>query len=446
MNKKFSNNKGSALVLLVIAIAIISLLGTSVLGVTMLNLKVKKTNTEIKESFYLSESGLDKSYDATYKLVIDAINISNNNAQLFLQQFTVEKLNDLIEKSKNNEYDDDLIFVIDADGDGIKDSYDEGKIKDRAESIFTNYFYKYVTKSNYGENHRNIIKLLKEINTNPKITINNIKFNEINLSVNSNDDLSNDGGLIINEGDVLKIDIESLSDNDGIKQTTSIVLSIEIPKYNVPYTISSSIFSSDTLFSNKVLTAKEKGKDVNVTYSPADSFYFSSTVNVNVNKSELINIIDGEKKNINTQIPIDDNKHTVILITDKNVVLDVHKKDISLTGLIITSGEIFIKTTDASVDFKGVMVSGDVFTSKTGKGNPVALQYDGNVVWSLIDEAIEDGLATEELKDTVNNIYNQIYNKSIEKNKITIKNSAEIIDDSDISNLIKFSNWRNKWF
>jgi ribosomal protein L25 (general stress protein Ctc) len=444
MNKKISNNEGSALVLLVIAIAIISLLGTSVLGVTMLNLKVKKTNTEIKESFYLSESGLDKAYDATYKLVIDAINISNNNAQLFLQQFTVEKLNDLIEKSKNNEYDDDLIFVIDADGDGIKDSYDEGKIKDRAESIFTNYFYKYVTKSNYGENHRNIIKLLKEINTNPKITINNIKFNEINLSVNSNDDLSNDGGLIINEGDVLKIDIESLSDNDGIKQTTSIVLSIEIPKYNVPYTISSSIFSSDTLFSNKVLTAKEKGKDVNVTYSPEDSFYFSSSVNVNVDKNEFINIIDGEKKNINAQIPIDDNKHTVILITDKNVVLDVHKIDLSLTGLIITSGEIFIKTTDASVDFKGVMVSGAAFTSKTGKGNPVELHYDGNVVWSLIDEAIEDGNATDELKDTVNNIYSQIYNKSTEKNKITIKNSAEIIDDSDISNLIKFSNWRNK--
>ena len=70
MKKKLFNNKGSTMVMLVIAVAVISLLGTSILAVTLMNYRIKLANTEMKTAFYLSESGLDRAYENAYKLIV----------------------------------------------------------------------------------------------------------------------------------------------------------------------------------------------------------------------------------------------------------------------------------------------------------------------------------------------------------------------------------------
>lgn len=95
MKKGIQSERGSTLVLLVMAIGIISLLGTSILGVTMMNYKIKKANTEMKSSFYMSETGLDEAYERAYKLVLEAVNKGNEDAHDFINSVTemVDQLN-----------------------------------------------------------------------------------------------------------------------------------------------------------------------------------------------------------------------------------------------------------------------------------------------------------------------------------------------------------------
>jgi len=86
--KKYVKSKcGSTLILLVITIAITAVLGASLLIVTMMNFKIKKANTEIRQSFYMSESGLNIAYIDAYKLVSDSIYDSMEKAQDYLQLY-----------------------------------------------------------------------------------------------------------------------------------------------------------------------------------------------------------------------------------------------------------------------------------------------------------------------------------------------------------------------
>jgi len=83
--KKFLlNRSGSTLILLVIIIALTMALGASLLIVTMMNYKIKKSNTEIRQSLYMSESGLNNAYVDAYKLVSDGINDSIKKVQDYL--------------------------------------------------------------------------------------------------------------------------------------------------------------------------------------------------------------------------------------------------------------------------------------------------------------------------------------------------------------------------
>lgn len=85
MKKYLSYNAGSTLILLVITIAITSVLGTSLLIVSMMNLKLKKDNTSIKQAEYLSEAGLNNAYAHAYDLVEFSIEDSLKKAQDYLE-------------------------------------------------------------------------------------------------------------------------------------------------------------------------------------------------------------------------------------------------------------------------------------------------------------------------------------------------------------------------
>lgn len=463
MKKIISNNKGSTLLLLVISLAVISILGTSVMAVTMMNLKVKKTNTEIKETFYKSESGLDKAYDVTYNLVIDAINKSNKSTQVFLQQFNQDKLNALVEKIVKGESDPDHIYLKDTNGDGKKDSYDDDIIQSKAKSEFLNYFYKYLTESNYGESHKNIVKLLNEI-SDPDVNIAKdevgkykIFYNGMQLSTDGNDNIE---VVSLNSKDKLDIDIQSTANIDGIKKTTSVTLSITIPEYNKPYTISSSIISgANTLLSNKVLIANKIEKDIKVTYNPSDGKYVSDTVSFAVGNDKEYIIIDN-KKYTSSDVILVKSEHDIIIITDKKVsiaignkydndsitmtikaneiILETKRDNLNMKGLIMTSNQLYLdQTSNSGFSFKGVLMCGNIFYSQTGN-QPSNLTYSD--YGPVIDNAITKGAATADIKTIINSIYDKI-NKGNGQSEIIIKkvNSTDL----NIANLIEIKNWSN---
>jgi len=73
VKKNVIKNHGSTLIVLIITITITMVLGASLLVVTMMNFKINKANSEMKQALYMSESGLNNAYVDAYDLVNNAI-------------------------------------------------------------------------------------------------------------------------------------------------------------------------------------------------------------------------------------------------------------------------------------------------------------------------------------------------------------------------------------
>lgn len=90
--KRRNSNSGSTLILLVIGIAIIIVLGTSLMGVSMINYRIKKSNTEIKQSFYMAETGINTSFVSAHDLLVEAINDSSEKAENYLLIYPLNEI------------------------------------------------------------------------------------------------------------------------------------------------------------------------------------------------------------------------------------------------------------------------------------------------------------------------------------------------------------------
>ena len=78
------NNKGSTMVLLVIVIALLIVLGTSVLSVAVGQYEIKKVNIEAKQCFYMSEKGLNEAYVKSCALIDESIGEAIQLAENYL--------------------------------------------------------------------------------------------------------------------------------------------------------------------------------------------------------------------------------------------------------------------------------------------------------------------------------------------------------------------------
>lgn len=78
VSNKLKNKDGSTLLLMVMIIAAVIMLGTTLLGITMSQYKIRKSNSDIRRAFYLSETGINEAYLDVY----DLINIASNHALL----------------------------------------------------------------------------------------------------------------------------------------------------------------------------------------------------------------------------------------------------------------------------------------------------------------------------------------------------------------------------
>lgn len=104
--KRNLNNNGSVLILLLIIIAVIIFLGVSLMSLTLINYQIKKTNSDIKQSFYMSENGLNESYVNANDLMINAVNDSIEKSENYLL------LNPLDELGALNIYKDNFKSYI----------------------------------------------------------------------------------------------------------------------------------------------------------------------------------------------------------------------------------------------------------------------------------------------------------------------------------------------
>lgn len=262
MNKYIACKKGSTMVLLVIAIGVISLLGTSVLGVTMMNYKVKKTNTEIKEAFYMAESGLDHSYAKAYELVSEAVQHANKEAENFIALFSYDNpdLDSLmtlyplcIEK---DEEDPELI--------GMNYKFIEKEIQKQAEKEFRRYYEEYLTTFNYDNKGNDDIKtaVATPAESNPAVTVSG---NYEWTAVHGDD----------KEKMTLSINSE-YKNKKNIYKTTTVNLIVYTPEYNEPYIVETEVIPVNP-FWKKLIVAE------NLTIMDNNSISFDGDVFINQN-------------------------------------------------------------------------------------------------------------------------------------------------------------------
>lgn len=300
MKRYIGNKKGSTLVLLVVAVGVISLLGTSILGVTMMNYRIKKANTQIKEAFYLSESGLDQTYAKAYEYVQNAVEESNELAKEFIAEFKLDNIGFL---TSNNPYNLCVITTPILDENnvqiGVSYSFDKQKIQKQAELIFNNKF-----------------KALID--------------NEISNLSSTDNPIINVATLGWNFDDVnklykyLELNINSKYTNEGIQKTTSVKLKIDVPVYKEPYTVITKVIPINP-FCTKVLTASELNVSGNSEFN--GNVYVSG--DLNINESRVTSTFNGELA-VDGNINLEGDDSTL-------KVRDVYTKNIYLEG----SGTIF---------------------------------------------------------------------------------------------------------
>ncbi|MDF1617026.1 type II secretion system protein [Petrocella sp. FN5] len=71
---KLNNQKGSTLLFVVITVAILAMLGTALLSMSLMNINMKHNDNRIKKTLYYAESGIDQVYARVGKLVEMSIN------------------------------------------------------------------------------------------------------------------------------------------------------------------------------------------------------------------------------------------------------------------------------------------------------------------------------------------------------------------------------------
>ena len=134
IKKILSNNKGSALPMVIIIITVISTLGVAIMSLGLAHYKVGMADKKVKTSFYMAESGLEQAYKIMLEEVGEAIQAGNNEVNSVIEAELLAE----IERIENGEqegfnyvrsYFFDLTageYVIDADWGKIKSDLDNG--------------------------------------------------------------------------------------------------------------------------------------------------------------------------------------------------------------------------------------------------------------------------------------------------------------------------------
>lgn len=77
------DSKGSTLIVLLLIVSVVVLIGTLVMSLAVNNFKTKKTNSLVKQNFYLAEAGIDESYIVTMEFIDRAVNYALSKVEEF---------------------------------------------------------------------------------------------------------------------------------------------------------------------------------------------------------------------------------------------------------------------------------------------------------------------------------------------------------------------------
>jgi len=79
-----NDKKGSVMLLVIVVIAAVTVIASLILSISMSQFRIRKSNSELRRAFYLSEDGLNRTYSKIYELMCAAIEESMRMSDEYL--------------------------------------------------------------------------------------------------------------------------------------------------------------------------------------------------------------------------------------------------------------------------------------------------------------------------------------------------------------------------
>lgn len=318
LKKILKSNRGSALLFVLIAITVLSMLGISLMSYALSGLKVKLAERDAKESQYLSESGLDLAYTLISEVVLDAVKAGRDEVDYFIsnedddadpEDSLVKFIEMEREKERNGEEDSEYI-----EGDTGVGPVNEDKLKEKFNEKFKEQYKAYVDE--------NLLPTLEDIS-------NYMEFydDDSNLVISCD----RDSYVKFGSGEEASvITLESSYKVNNITKQIAVDFRIAAPDYDQEYTVEtvSEIKKESPLF-DKALAA--------------DGNIIVKSTNVNIEGD----IFAGGDN--------DDPESHGLALGDEEASL---RGSLSVKGRIFTGGDIRINSSNSSLE-----AYGDIFCS-----------------------------------------------------------------------------------
>jgi Tfp pilus assembly protein PilX len=353
------NDRGSALVMMILVMMAVMILGTTVMSISLISYKMKKTNTTAQANLYLSESGLDEAVAITKKTSDMAIEAGNNAVENFYSSFSYE---DEIAK-------EDSPFITDGE---LNSEYLEGYVN----TLFQNTYKIYI-----------INNLIPNLNTSTYTTLNG-KVEEYRVEpVNEN--------VLYFYDDKTVVNMESEVINKGVKRRISGDIVVNLPSFSQPFKeerVASLIY--DLPIFNQALAADgdvylrgkvnikgnvyAEGSEVGVSLESEGS---SVSVTENICTGQYIRLLDSDTtlycSNIysnNIDISADNSYIHADGVTTKETILNASNINSDSIKVDITEAENYINTM-GELNFKGNTFTVTNQYEATNNKNEVGTEY-----------------------------------------------------------------------
>lgn len=391
---KINNERGYALLLVIVLMSILIMLGLTLASYSIVNIKGIIINKNEKTALYLSEAGLEETYNLMGQVIKDAIGEANEEVKNQISDFIDnERLKEQKEPEQGQEAYDSP-YIIGRDGGGL---IHEENLKDKMNQLFKPAFTSYI-----NENMKNAIE--EKVYT---VVDSQIEENESQISI-INEELYHE------ENSLYSIKFQSRINHKGIEKIIESIFSIEIPPYDgVYYTTKRAEEIHDNILYHKAISTNKNifiNGNVNII---GDIYAYGTRASNEKNTRDFGGIVIGKEVNGNLTIDGDmvtnsyihmnhDNSH--MELNNGNIYCDtlLIQRDVDNSSIRINNG--VVNTLD-DLELNGtnshININGSYYGFSDGSSNPVHNNSSSIVINSGdIGQGSTLTITGEELKDS----------------------------------------------
>ncbi|MFZ5353575.1 MAG: hypothetical protein ACOZCL_12755 [Bacillota bacterium] len=280
LSEKIWNNKGSTLVMLMMYIAILSILGMTLISVAFVNYNTKHRESKSKYNFYLAESGLDEACVRVGEAVEYVMDYIDDNSDTLISAPVADYLEDYkyIDSDFDGEEELNTTFYYTADAGSdlvgmLKQDKVEELIQVYYDKVFKEQFNSYYGTLSAQLTNPNYYGAIDFEGIKPTVAITAVKQYIVNpLDM---DDILQPAAPEDNE---FNLSLEATYQKNGIDKKLAIDITVTIPEYNAAFYVNNQV---SELYNN-ALWSKVLAANGNI-YITSDNAAADGTDTVTVN-------------------------------------------------------------------------------------------------------------------------------------------------------------------